>query len=154
MSNFRQCSPYDLLALAVDEASEGRHAAALRYMTMAVERSKLPEYASDAQTFIRLHKATGTLVQSCLSSPEEENPARLYFILDKGRNAIRIGYTTNPNGNIRGLETKSVKTLELIKIIPGSAKMETEFHRKFQHLRISGEWFDATPEVMRYISSL
>lgn len=61
-----RCTPFDLLALAVDEASSQRFAEALKLLRLAMERSIEPEYADQGETFLRLYGAVQSWLQYCI----------------------------------------------------------------------------------------
>jgi hypothetical protein len=42
----------------------------------------------------------------------------------------------------------------LIYAFPGYTAKEKEIHKKFEHLRVKGEWFEYTDEIKQYILEL
>ena len=78
----------------------------------------------------------------------------IYFILDARNNAIKIGYSKNPLQRLSELQVGNSTQLRLIKTIEGGVNVERKLHTKFKDLRISGEWFQASQELMRFIDSL
>ena len=75
----------------------------------------------------------------------------VYFIEGAGR--IKIGIAKNIEERFRVIQTGSPVPLTLITSIPGGHKLEKELHERFEHLLCHGEWFEAAPELMRYIES-
>jgi hypothetical protein len=71
---------------------------------------------------------------------------RTYFISDG--EAVKIGYSTDPESRLRYLQTGHPKKLVLLGVcsIP-----EPVLHEKFESLRLQGEWFRLTPELEGYI---
>ncbi|HVU44390.1 MAG TPA: GIY-YIG nuclease family protein, partial [Xanthobacteraceae bacterium] len=49
------------------------------------------------------------------------------------------------------LQVGSAEPIQLIGFMRGTQPMEKSLHRRFRHLRVRGEWFHATSELMRYI---
>ncbi|MEG3877644.1 GIY-YIG nuclease family protein [Microcoleus sp. herbarium7] len=78
----------------------------------------------------------------------------IYFILDDRNNAIKIGYSKNPLQRLSELQTGNSTRLRLIKTIEGGITVERKLHTKFKNLRIGGEWFQASQELMQFIGSL
>ena len=82
----------------------------------------------------------------------------IYFIFNDDSYAIKIGRAANVEKRLQSLQTSSPVTLQVLKAIPvGSLKkaqeIEKGLHAKFAHLRISGEWFRATPQLREYIAA-
>jgi hypothetical protein len=45
-----------------------------------------------------------------------------------------------------------VEDLKILGIVCGDNKIEKEFHKKFKHYRIRGEWFYYTKELEEYLN--
>jgi hypothetical protein len=83
----------------------------------------------------------------------------VYFILNQGSNAIKIGRARNVDRRMKSLQTSSPAKLELIKSISVQGKYEAQdlelsLHKQFDDLRITGEWFRAEPGLIDYINQL
>lgn len=78
----------------------------------------------------------------------------VYFVEAVGTNRIKIGITKNINSRLSSLECNSPYKLNLIYAFPGYISKEKEIHKRFEHLRIKGEWFKYTNEVKQYILNL
>jgi hypothetical protein len=78
---------------------------------------------------------------------------RVYFIASPAMGAIKIGRTRGVAiARLLGLQTASPDELRLLGVIRNATHDdETALHRKFKHLRIRGEWFTASPELIGYI---
>lgn len=73
----------------------------------------------------------------------------IYFIR-AGRLYVKIGYCLAfPHGRMAQLQTGNPLELELIGLVEGSRKDEAEWHRRFRHLRVRGEWFRWTGELRK-----
>ena len=77
---------------------------------------------------------------------------RVYFI--RCADAIKIGFSQNPWARLTSLQTALPSKATLIGHIPGSVELEKALHKRFEHLKTTGEWFKATPEIMTYIDSV
>lgn len=76
----------------------------------------------------------------------------IYFIRSKLSDAIKIGYSANPEERARGL---SLPGTEVLASIPGDRQAETRLHKRFEHLRVGdSEWFTNAPELESFIASL
>ncbi len=78
----------------------------------------------------------------------------IYFVRCAARNAIKIGMAEDPSKRLRALQTACPDPLEMLGTVPGERKQEKEFHRKFTHLRILGEWFRADQDLIETIELL
>lgn len=77
---------------------------------------------------------------------------RVYFLRPKGQaGPIKIGCSAKPISRLRAVEIWSPVELELIGSVPGSHNSETAIHYHFGDLRLHGEWFTATPELLAFV---
>lgn len=83
-----------------------------------------------------------------------DNKSCIYFILAKKTNLVKIGTTTNMKNRFSTLSTGSPYELELLYTFPGYKQKEKELHKKFEHLRVKGEWFNYTDEIKVFIGAL
>lgn len=71
----------------------------------------------------------------------------VYFIADPhGR--VKIGFAYDPKNRLRDLQCGSADPLYLLRVIDGSQPVERWLHKRFAALRISGEWFRLTDEML------
>jgi hypothetical protein len=75
--------------------------------------------------------------------------ARGYVYFIRLGNRVKIGYSRNPVERFKDLPVE-----EVLAIIPGSEVDERTNLLRFAHLRITGEWFKAAPELLKYAESL
>ena len=71
----------------------------------------------------------------------------VYFILDEKSNALKIGKANDVYDRINKLQTGNPNKLKLMHYINCSSEehsflLEKQYHKKFKHLRINGEWFE------------
>jgi hypothetical protein len=78
--------------------------------------------------------------------------SRVYFISDG--DAIKIGHSIGTKGRLAGLQTANPKRLRLMGEIPGTCHDERALHKRFAHLRLTGEWFQATRQLVSYIEDV
>ena len=74
----------------------------------------------------------------------------IYFIQDSKKN-IKIGFSKNPQQRILSFHTHSIEKFTLIKSVHGTVRDEKEIHKNFAHLKISGEWFIGSEELVLFI---
>lgn len=72
----------------------------------------------------------------------------VYFI--RAGNYIKIGKADNPWKRLSDLQTANAGELEMLAIMPGGFETESEIHDTFRGSFIRGEWFAATPELLRF----
>lgn len=80
------------------------------------------------------------------------HPMWTYFI--RGPEGIKIGKSRNPKERRRGLQLAHATELKIIIAVPASIISEAAAHERFQHLKMSGEWFRAEPELLDFIETL
>ena len=77
----------------------------------------------------------------------KERQGLVYFIQFADR--IKIGFTTDLPTRMRQLPHDKILAL-----IPGAVSTERQLHRKFDAIRITGEWFANDPRLTDYIETL
>ncbi len=78
----------------------------------------------------------------------------VYFIQNTNTRAIKIGYTSNVKSRLSILQSSSPDKLKLLEILPGDWRDEKDFHYRFKHLRIKGEWFNPADDLIKFIKSI
>lgn len=78
---------------------------------------------------------------------------RVYFIADDvGR--LKIGVAADPHERLRYLQVGCAGRLRLIGSLPGSFDLERHLHGLFADLRLTGEWFIASRELLKEVERL
>jgi len=78
----------------------------------------------------------------------------IYFIKAGNLNQIKIGYSKNPKARFYAINLSSPINLQLIKTIQGEKDNEKNIHKKFSHIKVKGEWFQQTKELMDFIENI
>lgn len=79
----------------------------------------------------------------------------IYFIQAEDGGPVKIGYTgSSVKSRLTTLQVSSSKKLNVLAKIRGSKTFEKHLHNKFDHLRISGEWFKPEQELLNFIAEL
>lgn len=74
----------------------------------------------------------------------------IYLITCSKTESCKIGYSNNPDNRLIQLQTGNPFPLELTHIEEGELDKEREYHKKFKHLRLEGEWFNYNKEIKDY----
>lgn len=72
----------------------------------------------------------------------------IYFIQSGSSGPIKIGMSNDPRRRLEQLQTAHLMPLTLIGMTPGGRREERRWHKRFSELRITGEWFHMTPDLM------
>jgi hypothetical protein len=78
----------------------------------------------------------------------------IYFIQAGEDGAIKIGSSKNPAKRLASLRTASPVPLNVLKVITGSRELELTYHDRFSSIRMKGEWFEPTAELLTFIQEL
>jgi hypothetical protein len=78
----------------------------------------------------------------------------VYFLYDPRNAALKVGHSTDVLTRLDAIQTANPARLDLLGTLPGGASAERRCHRLFAEHRHRGEWFDATPEVLRAVRRL
>ena len=97
------------------------------------------------------------LEESRRRDEQESDLAGVYFILRGSR--VKIGMSNNVVMRMRGIRRESSDPIRLIAYVPmkGEARrraLERQFHDQWTEIRRFGEWFEVTPDLIRWIASL
>ena len=77
----------------------------------------------------------------------------VYFVQGEITQRIKIGFSSQVDNRIKDLETS--EPLRLLHVISdASTEKERSIHQQFAHLRVIGEWFEGTAELIEYIGTL
>jgi Meiotically up-regulated gene 113 len=71
----------------------------------------------------------------------------VYFIR-AGTGHVKIGYSRDPKGRLRGLQSAQSTAMVLLRTIDGDQGVERWLHRQFGAYRIRGEWFTFHPDML------
>ena len=73
----------------------------------------------------------------------------IYFYHLKESNKVKIGYSKNIPQRIKTLNTAIHEEGNLIRVIEGYGyEAESWLHNYFKHLKVKGEWFTYSPEML------
>jgi hypothetical protein len=83
----------------------------------------------------------------------------VYFILNEGSSAIKIGYAKDLAKRMKALQTSSPTQLRLIRSVQveglkAAQELEQSLHKQFHGIRLSGEWFKAEAHLLEFIHQL
>lgn len=81
--------------------------------------------------------------------PLDEREGFVYFI--SNGEAIKIGWSEDVDRRLVELQVGSPVPLTIVGKFSATFAEEQETHRKFQHLRLQGEWFRDVPELHEFL---
>ncbi|HEX5585298.1 GIY-YIG nuclease family protein [Gaiella sp.] len=61
---------------------------------------------------------------------------------------IKIGFSGDVGERLRVLRSKTRLDLHVIGWFPATLSVERDLHKRFSAIRLHGEWFEATPELL------
>lgn len=67
---------------------------------------------------------------------------------------IKLGRSYNPAQRRRTLERAGGQKLEIVTQVPEYVVSEAEAHRQWAPIRLHGEWFEATPELLAWLEHI
>lgn len=79
---------------------------------------------------------------------------RIYFVQGISGGPIKIGWSKWVHQRLQDMQIGSPVPLKILATIPGSQPEERRVHKRFKGIRIRGEWFDPSPELLEFIGSL
>lgn len=82
---------------------------------------------------------------------DRHGPSCVYFA--QAGDKVKIGWSRKVAARLAKLQTGNPAPIKLLGVTSGGPAREQEIHRQFAHCRVSGEWFEATPELLAYIGS-
>lgn len=86
--------------------------------------------------------------------PEGERKPVVYFAQQGDHGPIKIGFSTDIENRLKGLQTSSAVPIRMVTCVSGTRDDEADLHVRFAGLRLSGEWFSPAPELLRFISEV
>lgn len=89
-----------------------------------------------------------------MAKPVKSTEGFVYFLYSHESKRLKIGFTLNINKRLAELRNGSPIELELVKFVRGTYGLELVFLALFDKYRLHGEWFQAHPDILRYIRSL
>lgn len=84
------------------------------------------------------------------ASMAEKSGSWVYFAGAGDR--IKIGWSRQVAQRLAQLQTGNAAAIQLLGVLPGARSKERALHARFAAARVSGEWFEATPELLAYIT--
>jgi rRNA-processing protein FCF1 len=85
---------------------------------------------------------------------ELENITNIYFIGSVESGTVKIGKSSDPEKRLAGLQTGNSNRLFLYGVIRDvNEYYENKLHKRFENIRLEGEWFKLTDELIQFIVS-
>jgi hypothetical protein len=83
----------------------------------------------------------------------DQTRTNIYFMGAAG-GPIKIGHAKDPVSRLAEVQTGHPARLVLIATVQGPASLERQYHAKFAHRRLHGEWFERCAEIEHEILRL
>lgn len=83
-------------------------------------------------------------------SPRPEE-GQIYFLLAPASNRVKIGFAVDPRRRLKAIMTGCPEPAELIGTMQGTRADERALHKRFKHLRVTGEWFRFDQTLSRFV---
>ena len=80
-----------------------------------------------------------------------EHKKVVYFVQSRLGGPIKIGLTTEPKQRLKQLQNGSPIPLQILGALRGDEKVEAAIHERFRKLRLHGEWFEPSMELVEFI---
>jgi hypothetical protein len=80
-----------------------------------------------------------------------QDGSNVYFVAAGSR--VKIGWSKKVAARMAQLQVGSPEPLKLLGVMPGGRLAEKRLHERFAASRLSGEWFDATPELLAFVAA-
>lgn len=84
-------------------------------------------------------------------------PSFIYFLtadVEDFPYPIKIGVATNFDRRMASYKTHTPWPVKVLALIKGTLNDEKKLHKRFDHLRMEGEWFERGSDLMDYIQSI
>lgn len=75
---------------------------------------------------------------------------RVYILACEGLSQVKIGVANNVRSRLVAHQCSSPFALKVIRTLAGGQNIERAFHKYFSALRLTGEWFEFSPEMMTF----
>lgn len=75
----------------------------------------------------------------------------VYVIADKEKRYMKIGKANNPKSRLATIQTSMPFDVEIVAQIIGNYSIENRLHKLFKHLRLRGEWFTYSDEILKHV---
>lgn len=99
------------------------------------------EHCASPETLKRIEEA----------KQKRKDTSVVYFYADIKKKAVKIGTSVQLEQRLNTLQNSNPNKLTLLNVIPGDCKIESEWHKHFQQLRLHGEWFTLTDDLRKAI---
>jgi hypothetical protein len=80
-----------------------------------------------------------------------ERAGWLYFIVDDDADCIKIGFSRNVAQRLKHAQIHCARRLRLLRKVRRAPAAEREWHARFAHLRVRGEWYRRTDGLLAAI---
>lgn len=115
---------------------------------------EIKQWRNGAKVRLEARARTPDALTAKLPSPPAELKGWRYLYVIAGGLSVKIGVARNPHQRLKELQTGHDFQLELLATAPAHVALEPALHQRFAHVRMTGEWFQLTSEIARFIEDL
>lgn len=114
---------------------------------MAIEVTAVGQIEAEIQTLQR--RLDRIITENTPRKPRKKPIGYVYFVLDPSRRRIKIGYSKKPEDRLTKMRTWCPDG-KILGYVPGTISNERYAHKLWKHTHVELEWFDATPDLLRW----
>lgn len=130
--------------------------------SICVPRGTINRWISEGMPSVMLGNTVAvpcTAAQAWISEnrPNSVSFARdaLIYVVQRDRDdAIKIGWTSNPERRLHELRRDERCAVNLLAAFAGDKPVELKLHKRFKAFRIDGEWFSSAPAIHDWLATI
>ena len=141
----------DLMAIAIEKAMEGVEEKSNLAQDILDFVSAAKKEGYNSATIERLYFACRICVvwqEERINEVNKIKAEEVYLIECTDNQTMKIGYSNNLNSRFQNLQSSSINKLNLLSSIKGKKDLEKKLHNEFKHLKIKGEWFEWSQNII------
>lgn len=85
---------------------------------------------------------------------DEDQSGDLCYFMGGETGPIKIGFARDPWSRLGRIQSGCAFPITVLAVEHGGRRRESAYHQEFNRLRVHGEWFERSPEMMRAIRDL
>lgn len=118
------------------------------------EQEKVKNIADELKKQQTAENRKAGIEKAKITRYKNKYPGFVYFVQGEFGGGIKIGFSKTPESRLKQLQTSYPDTLKILVLVPGNNKDEKTYHKKFEHIKLNGEWFKPDKELLDEIENL
>lgn len=78
----------------------------------------------------------------------------IYFAQIEKTGHIKIGFSSEPQKRIAGIQASCPFKIRLLAICKGTKKDEENYHKRFKKIHVRGEWYEPKKHLLNFINKI